>query len=107
MRQKMVAGFATGDRVHANVPLPYAARGTHVGRVSVRKNAFFAIETEKGKVDSVPARFCRLIQRADGYHYALISVDPGSGSASPLAPKKELLLPPLAEAEQSPQMEES
>ncbi len=107
MRQKMVAGFATGDRVHADVPVPYAALGTHVGRVTVRKNAFFAIQTEEKKVDSVPARFCRLIQRADGYDYTFISDVQGNESTPPLPSKKERLLPPQAFAQGYPQAEES
>jgi len=107
MRQKMVAGFATGDRVHADVPVPYAALGAHVGRVTVRKNAFFAIQTEEKKVDSVPARFCRLIQRADGYDYTFISDVQGNESTPPLPSKKERLLPPQAFAQGYPQAEES
>jgi len=107
MRQKMVEGFATGDRVHADVPAPYAAQGTHVGRVTVRKNAFFSIQTEGKKVDSVPARFCRLIQRADGYDYALISNVQGNERTPPLPSEKERLLPSLAEAQGYPQAEET
>lgn len=107
MRQKMVAGFATGDRVHASIPAPYTAIGTHIGRVTVRKNAFFAIQTTSGKVDSVPARFCTLVQRGDGYHYTLTSDKQSNGRTPPTLPKKERLLPPLAEAQGYPQAEES
>ncbi len=71
MRQKMVAGFATGDRVKAIVPGKLTTAGTHVGRVAVRKSGSFTISTREGKVDGVNARYCRLVQRGDGYEYAL------------------------------------
>jgi hypothetical protein len=108
MRQKMVAGFATGDRIKACMPAPYKAEGTHVGRVAVRKTGAFVVQTTTGKVDNIYARFCTLVQRADGYDYAICPDDQGNGSA-PLLPsiKKERLLPPLAEAQGYPQAEES
>jgi 5-methylcytosine-specific restriction endonuclease McrA len=71
MRRKMVAGFATGDRVRAVVPEQLKTAGTHVGRVAVRRSRSFAITTRVGKVDGVQARYCALIQRGDGYEYAL------------------------------------
>jgi hypothetical protein len=71
MRQKMVAGFATGDRVKAIVPARRASAGTHVGRVAVRKSGSFTISTRAGNVDGVNAQYCRLVQRGDGYEYAL------------------------------------
>jgi 5-methylcytosine-specific restriction endonuclease McrA len=71
MRQKMVAGFATGDRVKAIVPAKLTTAGTHVGRVAVRKSGSFTISTREGKVDGVNAQYCRLVQRGDGYEYAL------------------------------------
>ena len=69
MRQKMVAGFITGDRVKAVVPASRKTAGTHLGRVSVRKTGSFAIATQKGPVDGINARDIRLIQRGDGYAY--------------------------------------
>lgn len=68
MRQKQVNGFQTGDLVLAVVPPPYQARGTHKGRVAVRKSTYLRI----GNVDSVPARCCTLLQRGDGYEYAVV-----------------------------------
>ncbi len=66
MRQKQVRGLKTGDRVEAVVPAGFAARGTHTGRIAVRANGQFRM----GKVQGIPARFCRMLQRADGYDYA-------------------------------------
>ena len=68
MRQKRVHGMQTGDLVLAVVPAPYKAQGIHKGRVAVRKSGFFSING----VDSIPARCCRVLQRADGYGYAFV-----------------------------------
>lgn len=68
MRQKRVHGMQTGDLVLAVVPAPYKAQGTHKGRVAVRKSGFFSING----VDAIPARYCRVLQRADGYSYTFI-----------------------------------
>jgi hypothetical protein len=103
MRQKMVKGFATGDRIKACVPAPYKAKGTHIGRVTVRKTGRFAVQTALGKVDNIYARFCHLVQRADGYDYALCS---NNDSASPPLFKKECLLLPLDTSQESPQAED-
>ncbi len=70
MRQKMVAGFATGDRVEAIVPARLKTAGIHVGRVAVRSSRSFSIRTRQGKVDGINAGYCRVVQRGDGYEYA-------------------------------------
>jgi 5-methylcytosine-specific restriction endonuclease McrA len=66
MRQKQVGGIKTGDRVRAVVPAGFAAHGTHTGRIAVRANRQFRM----GNLQSIPGRFCRVLQRADGYDYA-------------------------------------
>lgn len=68
MRQKQVRGIKTGDRVRAAVPAGFAAYGTHTGRIAVRARGQFRM----GKVQGIPARFCRILQRADGYDYAIV-----------------------------------
>lgn len=50
------------------VPPPYQAQGTHKGRVAVRRSGVFRING----VDSIPARFCTLLQRGDGYEYTYV-----------------------------------
>jgi hypothetical protein len=70
MRQKRVAGFATGDRVEAIVPARLKTAGIHVGRVAVRSSRSFSIRTRQRKVDGINAGYCRLVQRGDGYEYA-------------------------------------
>ncbi len=71
MRQKVVAGFATGDRVKAVVPPPLKTAGTHLGRVAVRKSRSFTIRTSEGLVDGINAQYCRFVQRGDGYEYSI------------------------------------
>jgi len=68
MRHKQVNGVQTGDLVLAVVPPPYKAQGTHKGRVAVRKSRFFRING----VDSIPACYCTVLQRGDGYEYAFV-----------------------------------
>jgi 5-methylcytosine-specific restriction endonuclease McrA len=71
MRQKHVHGFKTGDRVRATVPAKLETAGTHVGRVQVRKSGSFSLKTRDRDIDGINARYIRLIQRADGYDYAV------------------------------------
>lgn len=68
MRQKRVMGFATGDMVCATVPTGKKA-GVHVGRVAVRATGSFNVQTGAGAVQGVSHKYCRLIQRSDGFGY--------------------------------------
>jgi hypothetical protein len=67
MRQKRVRGFSTGDLVRAVVPPPLKTAGVYTARVAVRARGSFRV----GKVDGINARYCRLLQRNDGYEYRL------------------------------------
>ena len=60
-----VQGFKTGDLVKAVVPRG-KPKGTHVGKVAVKVRGLFTV----AGVPDVPARYCRLLQHADGYIYA-------------------------------------
>jgi 5-methylcytosine-specific restriction endonuclease McrA len=71
MRQKQVRGFKTGDRVRAVVPAKLKPAGIHVGRVQVRKSGSFALKARDRDLDGISAQYVHLIQRADGYDYAL------------------------------------
>lgn len=68
MRQKRVRGFQTGDMVRAVVPSHLKTGGIHRGRVAVRVTGSFRV----GKVDGINAKYCQVLQRADGYAYTLI-----------------------------------
>ena len=70
LREKRVHGFQTGDRVIARVPAGKKA-GEHVGRVAVRASGSFNIQTVAGLVQGISYRHCRVLQRAEGYGYAL------------------------------------
>lgn len=78
MRQKRAFGFRTGDMVRATVPAGKKA-GTHTGRVAVRASGSFNIQTGGAVVQGISHKHCRLIQRADGYGYSLISIS-GQGN---------------------------
>lgn len=85
MRQKRVMGFATGDSVVATVPTGKKA-GVYTGRVAVRATGSFNVQTGAGAVQGISHKYCRLIQRAEGYGYQLShtnhkdSVTKGAGS---------------------------
>ncbi len=77
-RQKQVQGYQTGDLVRAEVPSQFKTAGRYTGRVAVRSTGSFRV----GKVDGINAKYCRLIQHADGYAYTLIPKE-SSGMSSP------------------------
>ena len=79
---RTVHGFRTGDLVRADVPKgkPFAGlaracgalashAGIHVGYVVVRTTGSFNV----GGVDGICWKYCRLLQRGDGYRYRYFS----------------------------------
>lgn len=68
-RQKVHFGFRTGDLVQAVVPKG-KYQGTHVGRITIRRRPSFRLNG----IDLHP-RMLRLLQRADGYAYAMRKED--------------------------------
>lgn len=66
-REKRIRGFSTGDLVRAEVPGHLKTGGVHLGRVAVRASGSFRV----GKIDGINAKYCRVVQRLDGYDYAL------------------------------------
>jgi len=62
-------GFKTGDIVKAIVPSHLKHGGTHVGRMSAKASGSFTIATRSGTVSDVGKKYCRKLQRADGYGY--------------------------------------
>lgn len=61
---RTVHGFRTGDLVRAIVPKGRHT-GVHTGYAAVRASGSFRI----GNADGVSWRYCRLLQRGDGYRY--------------------------------------
>ncbi len=64
-----VKGFRTGDMVHAVVP-GGARKGSYVGRVLVRSRGSFDIVTKTARVTDISYKYCRIVQRTEGYWYA-------------------------------------
>jgi len=62
-------GFRTGDIVKAIVPDHLKNAGTHEGRISAKAGSF-DIATKGGKVTQIGKKYCRKLQRADGYGYS-------------------------------------
>lgn len=65
---KTVYGFKTGDIVFAIVPKGKKAGG-YIGRVLVRATGNFDIRTKAGRIQGINHRYCRIIQKNDGYNY--------------------------------------
>ena len=68
-RQKVHFGYQTGDLVRVVVPVGKKA-GTHIGRVLARATGSFDVATNTGRIEGVNHRYCKPIQRNDGYNYA-------------------------------------
>ncbi|HUW63638.1 MAG TPA: RNA-guided endonuclease IscB [Spirochaetia bacterium] len=69
-RKKEHFGFQTGDLVAADVPTG-KYKGRWQGRVAVRKTGYFDIKDGSGKriCQGIPAKYYRLLQRANGWQY--------------------------------------
>ena len=67
---KKVKGFQTGDIVKAVVSEGKKV-GMYFGCVAVRKSGSFNIKTREGTVQGISHRYCKLLQYADGYGYAV------------------------------------
>ena len=65
---KSVEGFQTGDIVKA-VVLNGLKAVEYLGRVTVRSTGRLNIKTKSGLTKDIGYRYCRLIQRGDGYSY--------------------------------------
>ena len=65
---KSVKGFQTGDIVKAVVHTG-SKQGEYLGRVVVRSRGQFNIPTNKNSTVDIGYKYCRLIQRGDGYSY--------------------------------------
>ena len=68
MRQKQVHGFQTGDMVKATVTKGKKV-GVYTGRIAIRANGYFNIQTDAGTVQGVSYKACKLIASNDGYRY--------------------------------------
>ena len=69
-QKQFTHGFRTGDIVRASVPAHLNNAGIHVGRMAAKAKGGFTITTAKGKITDVGKKYCRILQRADGYGYS-------------------------------------
>lgn len=67
-RVQIHKGFQTGDIVKATVTTGKKV-GSYVGRVLCRASGSFDIATTAGRVAGISHKYCKLIQRKDGYSY--------------------------------------
>jgi hypothetical protein len=65
----VVGGLRTGDIVRAVVPASSIKAGVYVGRIAVRATGSCNITTATRTVQGVHIRYCRPLQRSDGYRY--------------------------------------
>jgi hypothetical protein len=70
MHTRLVHGSKTGDRVRGDVPTGKKA-GVHVGRMAVRAAGSFNVQTGTGLVCGINHKHLQILQRADGYGYAV------------------------------------
>ena len=91
MRGKQAFGFQTGEMVRASVPAGKKA-GIHVGRVAIRATVFFNIQTPQRVVQGISHRYCKVIQRGDGYGYSLIAPSKEESRYRGDAPRRALSL---------------
>lgn len=66
---KSVKGFQTGDIVKAIVPKGLK-QGEYLGRVIIHSSGRFDIKMNKEITQGIGYKYCRLIQRGDGYSYS-------------------------------------
>ena len=69
-KKKRVKGFQTGDIVEAVVKKG-TKKGSYKGRIAVRSSGSFDIKTGSQTVEGIGHRWCKRIQRQDGYLYSL------------------------------------
>jgi 5-methylcytosine-specific restriction endonuclease McrA len=71
LKTKGVFGFQTGDIVRADITKG-KKMGSYLGRVTISSNGMFILNTVIGERMIVNYRFCKLVQRSDGYWYSFI-----------------------------------
>ena len=63
---RTVKGFRTGDLVEAIVKSGKKI-GRYLGRVAIRSSGSFNVTTAAGTIQGISHRYCRVLQKADGY----------------------------------------
>jgi len=71
--EKIIKGFQTGDIVKA-VVTKGKKLGTYLGKVAVRSSGYFNITTKLGTIQGINHKYCKRVQKGDGYAYATIKI---------------------------------
>ncbi len=77
MQSKSVHGFTTGDMVRAVVPTGKKV-GEYIARVAIRASGFFNLQMAPGVIQGISHKYCRLLQRGDGYGYQIQQFSKGT-----------------------------
>lgn len=98
-RIKNIKGFQTGDMVKATVTKGKKI-GSYAGRVAVRATGSFNIQTATEVIQGISHRYCKIVQRGDGYGYSQSGAINGNsrgqvGSRARIASQPALTLPAL------------
>jgi hypothetical protein len=88
-QKRFTHGFRTGDIVRATIPAHLNHAGIHVGRMSAKERGGFTITTAKGSITDVGKKYCRVLQRADGYGYSQQGAHVGASLSSPSSYRHE------------------
>ena len=94
MRSKSVHGFTTGDMVRAVVPSG-KKQGNYEARVAIRASGSFNLQLESSVVQSVSHKYCRCLQRGNGFGYTLIAPTRKEDENRGRAPRAAPFLPGL------------
>jgi 5-methylcytosine-specific restriction endonuclease McrA len=65
----VVGGLRTGDMVRAHLPASSVKAGVYVGRIAIRASGSCNVTTATGTVQGIHWKYCRPLQRGDGYRY--------------------------------------
>lgn len=98
-RIKNIKGFQTGDMVKATVTKGKKI-GSYAGRVAVRATGSFNIQTATEAIQGISHRYCKIVQRGDGYGYSQSGAINGNsrgqvGSRARIASQPALTSPAL------------
>jgi len=72
-RQKYFFGFMTGDMIKAIVTKG-KKQGVYYGTVACRSTGSFNIKTSNGIMQGISYKYCKVVQRLDGYNYHIKKV---------------------------------
>jgi len=99
-RVKNIQGFQTGDMIKATVTKGKKI-GVYSGRIAVRASGNFNIQTATEVIQGISHRYCKIVQRGDGYGYSQTGAINGNsrvqaGSRARIASQSALTSPALS-----------